>query len=185
MPNKGKRSGPGRCVLCNQNYADLLEHFKKSHSGHSFRPSDLSGTGLLVCHCGKPAKNARGLSHHQLKSRCGENGGKTRLLTGLELLGTTRAHSDAPSAFPATLHPPTPLPRLQSNLACPTTFRQPPQPRNSTLEARTVPRMPPTPPAPILHPTALPTGSQSADSGPIHCPQPLHPLDWRMKEETK
>jgi hypothetical protein len=33
-------------------------------------------TGLLACHCGTPAKNARGLSHHQLKSGCGSNGGE-------------------------------------------------------------------------------------------------------------
>ena len=114
-----------------------------------------------------------------------QTGAKTRLLTTLEPLSTTRTHNDAPGAFPDTQQLPTLLPPLQHALACPRASKQSPQPPNSTLETRTAPRMPPTPPAPILHPTALPTGSQSADSGPIHCPQPLHPLDWRMKEETK
>ena len=69
------------------------EHVRKSHSGHPLRPSDLSGTGLLVCRSGEP---------NQERDRdcptIGHDAAKTSLLTTLEPLGTTKTQSAAPSA---------------------------------------------------------------------------------------
>ena len=64
------RSGSGRCVLCRNDFVDLLEHVRKRHAGHRFNPGDFRRTSLVVCPCGVVTKNERGLSHHQRRYGC-------------------------------------------------------------------------------------------------------------------
>jgi len=61
------KSGAGLCPKCNQDYADLLEHITKRHAQDRFTATEIGGTGLMACPCGRVVLNRAGLSKHQLR----------------------------------------------------------------------------------------------------------------------
>ncbi|WVR00399.1 hypothetical protein IAU59_007542 [Kwoniella sp. CBS 9459] len=62
----------GKCVRCNLQYADLLDHIKKKHRVDRFTSRDISNTGLIVCPCGRVVLNLDGLNKHRLRFNCTE-----------------------------------------------------------------------------------------------------------------